>query len=163
VADQILKNGKVERAYRGIVPQDVTPATAKAFGAKEAKGALVGDGPAVRNPRGNPRRCVVGATQLDAYWKHDNSRFFRLSRCCTGDTPRLTTAIGVISQGGVTLDHRLAVIVADLLEGATIALRRGLFGGVAGDSETRSSATVTPHEYVDDTVTILAAAPSSCF
>jgi hypothetical protein len=163
VADQILKNGKVERAYRGVVPQDVTPAMAKAFGAKEAKGALVGDGPAVRNPRGNPRRCVVGATQLDAYWKHDNSRFFRLSRCCTGDTPRLTTAIGVISQGGVTLDHRLAVIVADLLESATIALQRGLFGGVAGDSETRSSATVTPHEYVDDTVTILAAAPSSCF
>ena len=63
----------------------------------------------------------------------------------------------------MTLDHRLAVIVADLLESATIALQRGLLGGVAGDSETRSSATVTPHEYVDDTVTILAAAPSSCF
>src|ERR1039458_5717302 len=29
--------------------------------------------------------------------------------------------------------------------------------------ETCSSATVTPHEYVDDTVTILAAAPSSSF
>jgi len=72
VADQILKNRKVERAYRGVVPQDATPAMAKAFGTKEAKGALVGDGPAVRNPRGNPRRCVVGAIQLDAYWKHDN-------------------------------------------------------------------------------------------
>jgi serine protease Do len=43
VMDQILKNGKVERAYLGILPQDVTPAMAKAFGAKEAKGALVGD------------------------------------------------------------------------------------------------------------------------
>jgi serine protease Do len=43
VMDQILKNGKVERAYLGILPQDVTPAMAKAFGAKEAKGAIVGD------------------------------------------------------------------------------------------------------------------------
>ena len=43
VMDQILKNGKVERAYLGILPQDVTPAMAKAFGAKEAKGAVVGE------------------------------------------------------------------------------------------------------------------------
>jgi serine protease Do len=43
VMDQLLKNGKVERAYLGILPQDVTPAIAKAFGAKEAKGAVVGD------------------------------------------------------------------------------------------------------------------------
>jgi len=43
VMDQILKNGKVERAYLGILPQDVTPAMAKAFGTKETKGAVVGD------------------------------------------------------------------------------------------------------------------------
>jgi serine protease Do len=43
VMDQILKNGKVTRAYLGIIPQDVTPAMAKAFGEKEARGALVGD------------------------------------------------------------------------------------------------------------------------
>jgi serine protease Do len=43
VMDQILKNGKVTRAYLGIVPQDVTPAIAKAFGVKEMQGALVGD------------------------------------------------------------------------------------------------------------------------
>ncbi len=43
VMDEILKNGKVERAYLGILPQDVTPAMAKAFGAKEARGAVVGD------------------------------------------------------------------------------------------------------------------------
>jgi serine protease Do len=43
VMDQILKNGKVTRAYLGILPQDVTPAMAKAFGEKEATGALVGD------------------------------------------------------------------------------------------------------------------------
>src|SRR5206468_9675447 len=33
VMDRLLKNGKVERAYLGILPQDVTPAIAKAFGA----------------------------------------------------------------------------------------------------------------------------------
>jgi serine protease Do len=43
VMNQIVKNGKVERAYMGILPQDVTPEMAKAFGASEAGGALVGD------------------------------------------------------------------------------------------------------------------------
>jgi len=43
VTDQILKNGKVTRAYLGIVPQDVTPVMAKAFDAKGQQGALVGD------------------------------------------------------------------------------------------------------------------------
>ncbi len=43
VMDQILKNGKVVRAYLGILPQDVTPSMAKAFGAKEARGIVVGD------------------------------------------------------------------------------------------------------------------------
>jgi serine protease Do len=43
VMDQILKNGKVTRAYLGILPQDVTPAIAKAFGEKEPAGALVGE------------------------------------------------------------------------------------------------------------------------
>src|SRR5579872_1164853 len=43
VMDEILKNGKVTRAYLGIVPQDVTPSIAKAFGVKEATGALVSD------------------------------------------------------------------------------------------------------------------------
>jgi len=41
--DQILKHGKVERAYLGILPQDVTPAIAKAFNTSASKGALVGD------------------------------------------------------------------------------------------------------------------------
>ncbi len=41
--DSILKNGKVERGYLGIIPQDVTPAMAKALGVEKATGALVGD------------------------------------------------------------------------------------------------------------------------
>ena len=43
VMDEIIKTGKVTRAYLGIVPQDVTPAIAKAFGVHEFTGALVGD------------------------------------------------------------------------------------------------------------------------
>ena len=43
VMDQILKNGKVVRAYLGILPQDMTPGMAKAFGAKDANGVVVGD------------------------------------------------------------------------------------------------------------------------
>jgi serine protease Do len=40
--DQILANGKVSRGYLGILPQDVTPAMAKAFHTL-VTGALVGD------------------------------------------------------------------------------------------------------------------------
>jgi serine protease Do len=43
VMDQLLKTGKVTRAYLGIVPQDMTPAMARAFGNKDLSGALVGD------------------------------------------------------------------------------------------------------------------------
>lgn len=43
VMDQILKNGKVVRAYMGILPQDMTTDIAKAFGQKDARGVVVGD------------------------------------------------------------------------------------------------------------------------
>jgi len=43
VLEEILKNGKVTRAYMGIFPQDITPAIAKAFGEKDLRGVLVGD------------------------------------------------------------------------------------------------------------------------
>jgi serine protease Do len=43
VMDQILRTGKVLRAYMGILPQDMTPDMAKAFGQKEARGVVVGD------------------------------------------------------------------------------------------------------------------------
>ena len=40
--DSILAHGKVERGYLGILPQDVTPAMARALGVHETTGALVG-------------------------------------------------------------------------------------------------------------------------
>jgi serine protease Do len=41
--DQILAHGKVENGYLGILPQDVTPALAKAFSSNGTSGALVGE------------------------------------------------------------------------------------------------------------------------
>jgi serine protease Do len=50
--DEIIAHGKVERGYLGILPQDVTPSLAKAFGVSQTAGALVGevtpDSPAAR-------------------------------------------------------------------------------------------------------------------
>jgi serine protease Do len=40
--DEIVAHGKVEHGYLGILPQDVTPALAKAFNSSETNGALVG-------------------------------------------------------------------------------------------------------------------------
>jgi serine protease Do len=43
VMNQIVEHGKVERAYLGIMVQDVTPGISKAMGLKDMKGVLVGD------------------------------------------------------------------------------------------------------------------------
>jgi len=52
VMDQILKNGRVIRAWMGVVIQPVTPDIGKAFGLSEARGALIADidpkGPAAK-------------------------------------------------------------------------------------------------------------------
>jgi serine protease Do len=53
VMNQILDHGKVNRAYLGIMVQDITPGISKAMGLKDMKGVLVGDvspsGPASRS------------------------------------------------------------------------------------------------------------------
>jgi len=43
VMDQIINNGKVTRAYLGVMAQEVTPSIAKAFHEPEVRGALIGD------------------------------------------------------------------------------------------------------------------------
>ena len=43
VMDQIIRTGKVTRAYLGVMAQEVTPSIAKAFHESEVRGALVGD------------------------------------------------------------------------------------------------------------------------
>jgi serine protease Do len=53
VMSQILDHGKVNRAYLGIMVQDITPGISKAMNLKDMKGVLVGDvsptGPAQRS------------------------------------------------------------------------------------------------------------------
>jgi serine protease Do len=72
VMDQIIDHGKVERAYLGILPQDVTPTMAKAFGVSEARGALVGDitpdGPAAHSDlkKGDIILAINGQPVADA-------------------------------------------------------------------------------------------------
>jgi serine protease Do len=41
--DEIVAHGKVDHGYLGLLPQDVTPALAKAFGTSQTTGALVGE------------------------------------------------------------------------------------------------------------------------
>ena len=43
VMDQIMDHGKVNRAYLGVMVQDVTPGIAKAMGLTDMKGVLIGD------------------------------------------------------------------------------------------------------------------------
>ncbi len=43
VMDSLVKDGRVERGYLGVMIQDVTPALAKEFGLKDRAGALVGE------------------------------------------------------------------------------------------------------------------------
>ncbi len=43
VMEQIVDNGKVTRAYLGVMAQEVTPSIAQAFHEPEVRGALVGD------------------------------------------------------------------------------------------------------------------------
>jgi S1-C subfamily serine protease len=51
--DEILAHGKVKHGYLGILPQDVTPALAKAFNSSDTNGALAGEvtpnGPAAQS------------------------------------------------------------------------------------------------------------------
>jgi serine protease Do len=70
--DEILAHGKVEHGYLGILPQDVTPALAKAFHTTETNGALVGqitpDSPAAHSSlkQGDIIVAVNGQAVADA-------------------------------------------------------------------------------------------------
>jgi len=72
VMNQILDHGKVNRAYLGIMIQDVTPAIAKAMGLNDMKGVLVGDvtpsGPAMKSgiQRGDVILEVNGKPMADS-------------------------------------------------------------------------------------------------
>jgi len=70
--DQIVAHGKVEHGYIGILPQDVTPALAKAFNVSANSGALVGEvtpnSPAARADlhQGDVITAINGEAVVDA-------------------------------------------------------------------------------------------------
>jgi serine protease Do len=72
VMTQILDHGKVNRAYLGIMVQDITPGISKAMNIKDMKGVLVGDvtpnGPAQKSgvQRGDVILEVNGKTMEDS-------------------------------------------------------------------------------------------------
>ncbi len=72
VMNQILDHGKVNRAYLGIMVQDVTPGIAKAMGLHDMQGVLVGDvtpsGPAQKSgiQRGDVILELNGKTMADS-------------------------------------------------------------------------------------------------
>lgn len=72
VMSQILDHGKVNRAYLGIMVQDVTPGISKAMNLKDMKGVLVGDvtpnGPAQKSgvQRGDVILEINGRTMEDS-------------------------------------------------------------------------------------------------
>jgi serine protease Do len=72
VMTQILDHGKVNRAYLGIMVQDITPGISKAMNLKDMKGVLVGDvtpnGPAQKSgvQRGDVILEVNGKTMEDS-------------------------------------------------------------------------------------------------
>jgi len=43
IMDRLLKDGKVDRGFMGLLPQDLTPALARKFSVPEGKGVLVGE------------------------------------------------------------------------------------------------------------------------
>ena len=105
VMDQILKNGRVIRGYLGAWIQPVTPEIAKAFGMKEAHGALLGDvdpsGPAGKSgiQRGDIVLEINGKRITDT---HD----FRLQIAMTAPGTVVHLSVfrkGVIKDFAVTL------------------------------------------------------------
>jgi serine protease Do len=99
VMGQILDHGKVNRAYLGIMVQDVTPGISKAMGLKDMKGVLVGDvspsGPAQKSgiQRGDVILEINGKPMSD-------SRELRMSISMM--TPDSTVNVKLLRNGNPT-------------------------------------------------------------
>jgi serine protease Do len=111
VMTQILDHGKVNRAYLGIMIQDITPGISKAMGLKEMKGVLVGDvtpsGPAAKS--GVQRGDVI----LEVNGKPvEDSRGLRMNISMM--TPDATVSLKLLRNGNPTdVSVKLGELPAD--------------------------------------------------
>ncbi len=99
VMSQILDHGKVNRAYLGIMIQDVTPGISKAMGLKEMKGALVGD----VSPNGPAQKSGVqrGDVVLEVNGKEiEDSRQLRMTISMMD--PNATVNLKLLRNGNPT-------------------------------------------------------------
>ncbi|HEY6390499.1 MAG TPA: DegQ family serine endoprotease [Bryobacteraceae bacterium] len=117
--DQILKKGKVSRGFIGILPQELTPDMAKAFGMPNGRGVAVAsveqDTPAMR--AGLKVGDVITAINGNPL---DDVNAFRLQ--IAGFAPGTTVHLK-IARGGQTLD--VPVTLAEFNEKAEVTGGRG--------------------------------------
>jgi serine protease Do len=110
IMDQIMKNGKVTRGYMGILPQELTPEMAKAFGVPNTHGVaianVVGDSPAAK--AGLKVGDVITAVNGSPV---DDVNAFRLQ--VAGFAPGTTVHLRV-NRSGQTLDLPVTLSTFDL-------------------------------------------------
>ncbi|HUA59588.1 MAG TPA: DegQ family serine endoprotease [Verrucomicrobiae bacterium] len=136
VMKQIVDNGKVARAYLGIVPQDVTPQIARAFGETNMRGALVGDvspnspasqvglqkGDIILDVNGKPvedanslrmtiSMMAPGTTVSLKVWRNDADRDFSVK---LGELPTETASLQKPDNGGNSNSALAGVSVQNL-------------------------------------------------
>jgi serine protease Do len=90
VMDQVIAHGKVTRGYMGVIPEDITPAMAKALHLTEMRGVLMGDVTA-----GSPA-AQAGIQRGDVVYEINGERVedsnqlrLRISSTAPGTTVRL--------------------------------------------------------------------------
>jgi serine protease Do len=114
VMTQILDHGKVNRAYLGIMIQDITPGISKAMGIKEMKGALVGD----VSPDGPAKKAGVqrGDVVLEVNGKQiEDSRELRMTISMMD--PSATVNLKLLRNGNPTsVSVKLGDLPADKVE-----------------------------------------------
>jgi serine protease Do len=124
--DQILKNGKVSRGFIGILPQELTPDMAKAFGMPNARGVAIAsvepDTPALRAGLkvGDVITAINGNPVDDV-----NAFRFQIAGFEAGTTVHLK-----IARGGQNLD--IPVRLAEISDKAEIT---GEHGNIQGKGE----------------------------
>ena len=111
VMTQILDHGKVNRAYLGIMVQDITPGISKAMNLKDMKGVLVGDvspdGPAQKSgmQRGDVILEVNGKTMEDSR---------QLRNTISMMDPNATVSLKLVRNGSpTTMNVKLGDLPAD--------------------------------------------------